>query len=236
MVEALRDLRTFEVWIYLLLGLGGLFFIRKFVLAWQELRVAAFGLERQQAQARLNRAASILVLLLTIAVAEFVLVSFIAPSVPGANPLLTPTLDLLATPTTTLASTDVPVSNALPATITPTPILQSAVSGCVADSIEIATPQNGQEVSGPVDIVGTANIPNFGFYKFEMKRPEESNWQTLQAGNQVRNQESLGVWDTRRLLPGEYQLSLVVVDNQGQASQPCIVQVRVLPFEETPAP
>ena len=236
MEEALRNLKTFEVWIYLLLGFGGLFFIRKFMLAWQELRVAAFGLERQQAQARLNRAASILVLLLTIAVAEFVLVSFIAPSVPGASPLLTPTLDLLATPTTTLAVTDIPAGNNQQITLTPSPPVQSSVSGCVVDSIEITNPQNGQEVSGTVEIIGTANIPNFGFYKFEIKRPEEPNWQTLQAGNQVRNQESLGVWDTRRLLPGEYQLSLVVVDNQGQASQPCIVQVRVLPFEETPAP
>lgn len=236
MEEALRNLKTFEVWIYLLLGLGGLIFIRKFMLSWQELRVAAFGLERQQAQARLNRAASILVLLLTIAVAEFVLVSFIAPSVPGASPLLTPTLDLLATPTITLAVTELPAGSAQQATLTPSPAVQASVSGCVADSIEITSPQNGQEVSGAVEILGTANIPNFGFYKFEMKRPEESNWQTLQAGNQVRNQESLGVWDTRRLLPGEYQLSLVVVDNQGQASQRCIVQVRVLPFEETPAP
>lgn len=236
MEEALRNLKTFEVWIYLLLGFGGLFFIRKFVLAWQELRVAAFGLERQQAQARLNQAASILVLLLTIGVAEFVLVSFIAPSVPGASPLLTPTLDLLATPTTTLAITDTPAGNAAQATLTPTPALQTGVSGCVPDLINITSPQDGEEVSGAVDIVGTANIPNFGFYKFEIKRPEETSWQTLQAGNQVRNQESLGTWDTRRLSPGEYQLSLVVVDNQGQASQACIVQVRVLPFEETPAP
>lgn len=236
MEEALRNLKTFEVWIYLLLGFGGLFFIRKFMLAWQELRVAAFGLERQQAQARLNWAASILVLLLTIAVAEFVLVSFIAPTVPGASPLLTPTLDLLASPTTTLAVTDTPAGNAPQAAFTATPPSQPLVSDCVADSIEISSPQNGQEVSGTVDIVGTANIPNFGFYKFEMKLPEDASWQTLQAGNQVRNQESLGIWDTRRLLPGEYQLSLVVVDNQGQASQPCIVQVRVLPYEETPAP
>jgi len=236
MEEALRNLKTFEVWIYLLLGFGGLFFIRKFVLAWQELRVAAFGLERQQAQARLNQAASILVLLLTIAVAEFVLVSFIAPSVPGASPLLTPTLDLLATPTTTLAVSESPAGNFPQATLTPTTTAQSVVSGCETDSIEITSPQNGQEISGAVEIVGTANIPNFGFYKFDMKRPEESNWQTLQAGNQVRINESLGVWDTRRLPPGDYQLSLTVVDNQGLASQPCIVQVRVLTFVETQAP
>ena len=84
MEEALRFFRAFELWIYLLLGLGGLFYLRRFILAWQELRGAVFGLERESAQARLNQAASVLVLLLTMAVTEFFLVSFVAPSMPGA--------------------------------------------------------------------------------------------------------------------------------------------------------
>lgn len=79
MDEALGFFQAFEVWIYLLLALGGLFYARKFILAWQELRDAAFGLERESAQARLNQAASILVLLLAMAIAEVVLVSFVAP-------------------------------------------------------------------------------------------------------------------------------------------------------------
>jgi hypothetical protein len=63
MEEALSFFRAFEVWIYLLLGLGGLIYIRKFILAWQELRGAAFGLERENAQTRLNQSASVLVLI-----------------------------------------------------------------------------------------------------------------------------------------------------------------------------
>ena len=59
-------------------------------------------MERASAQARLNQSAIILVLLLGLAIGEFVLVSFVAPAYPGANPLATPTLDLLATPTATL--------------------------------------------------------------------------------------------------------------------------------------
>ncbi len=102
MEEALGFFRAFETWIYLLLGLGGLYYIRKFVLAWQELRSASFGLERESAQSRLNQSASILVLLLTMAVTEFILVSFIAPAMPGPIGLPTPTLNLLATPSITL--------------------------------------------------------------------------------------------------------------------------------------
>ena len=44
----------------------------------------------------------------------------------------------------------------------------------VPGQIEISMPKLGEEVSGIVPIVGTANIPNFGFYKFEIKRPSET--------------------------------------------------------------
>jgi len=60
-----------------------------------------------------------------------------------------------------------------------------------------------------------------------LKRPDELVWQTLQAGNRPVQGNKLGDWDTRRLIPGEYQLGLVVVDNQARLAPPCVVQVRV---------
>lgn len=237
MEEALSFFRAFEVWIYLLLGLGGLIYIRRFILSWQELREAGFGLERERAQSRLNQSASVLVLLLTMAVAEFVLVSFIAPSVPGATPLSTPTLDLLATPTFTLSpATSEGTQNA--ARLTPT-VVQSteAASGCIPGKIEITSPKNGQEVSGVVEVMGNAYIPNFGFYKYEMKRPDEPSWSTIAAGNAiVQNGGKLGDWDTRRYPPGEYQLGLVIVDNKAQPSAHCVITVRVTQAQPTSSP
>ncbi len=232
MEEALRFFRAFEVWIYLLLGLTGVIFIRRFALAWQELRGAAFGLERENAQSRLNQSAGILVLLLSMAVTEFILVSFIAPSVPGAIPLLTPTVSLLTTPTTTLPAgalegTGAPASQA-PGT--PGPI---ADNGCVAGQVSIGSPSAGQEINGVYEITGTVKIENFGFYILKMRRPGEANWSTLEAGNQVKINALLGRWDTRRLTPGDYQLGLMVSDNQNKSLPPCIVQVRVIKTEET---
>jgi hypothetical protein len=235
MEEALRFFRAYEVWVYLLLGFGGLIYVRKFILAWQELRGAAFGLERDSAQGRLNQAASILVLLLTMAIAEFVLVSFVAPTVPGAVPLLTPTLDLLATPTTTLPpETPQPGETLLPDTVTITPTITSTDNGCIPDQVFIAYPKEGDEISGAVEITGTVDIPDFGFYKLEMKRPEESNWLTILAGNQIRRGETLGIWNTSLLPPGYHQLGLVVTDNQGKILAPCITQVRVTNPEVAP--
>jgi len=228
MAEAIEFTRAFEVWIYAFLGLVGLYFIRKFILAWQELRGAGFGLERDNAQSRLNQAAIILVLLIIIAVTVFVLVSFIAPSMPEANLLATPTFDLLVTATPTIS----PGQTETPASGIPTAVLEQAratqPSGCVTGQIEITSPQSNQEVSEVVEVLGSAAIANFGFYKLEMKLPDDTEWLTLQAGNVAVQGGKLGDWDTRRLSPGEYQLGLVAVDNQARLSPPCVVQVRVV--------
>jgi hypothetical protein len=225
MEEALRFFRAYEVWIYLLLGLGGLFYIRRFILAWQELREAAFGLERDSAQVRLNQSASVLALVMAFAITEFFLVSFVAPTIPGAVPLLTPTLDLLATATSTLSPTAAETPGV--ATVTPQGTAPLTGEGCLPGQVLITSPQNSSEISGLVTITGTVSIPNFGFYKLEMKRPDEANWQTILAGNEVVISGTLGSWNTSLFPPGDHQLSLVVTDNQGNSLPACVIQVRL---------
>ena len=238
MEEALGFFRTYEVWIYLGLGLIGLYYVRKFILSWQELRGATFGLERESAQGRLNSAASVLVFILTIMIAEFVLVSFIAPTFPATIPLLTPTLDLLATPTITLATTSQEIQIAegsLAETPTP-PNPANSESGCTPESIFISFPAEGAEIRDIIEIRGTAEIPNFGFYKLEMKKSDEQNWLTILAGNEIKQDAVLGAWNTSLLSPGEYQLALVIVDNQGTSLPACIVKVSIAGSAETPRP
>jgi hypothetical protein len=237
MVEALRFFRAYEIWIYLVIGMGAVIYLRKFSLAWGDLRNAAFGLERQSAQGRLNQAASVLALLLTLFVTEFILVSFIAPATPGAIPIPTPTLDLLATPTTTLAATpaaggETPSAPAAEGSAAGTPGLPA---GCTPGQVMISEPPEGGEISGVVTVKGSARIDNFGFYKLEMKRAEETAWLTILAGNQPVVDDTLGLWNTSLLSPGDHQLSLVVSDNQGKSLPPCIVQVRVTSLN-TPEP
>lgn len=229
MVEALRFFRAYEVWIYLILGFGGLIYIRKFILAWQELREAAFGLERESALGRLNQSASVVVLLLALTITEFFLVSFVVPTLPGAIPLLTPTLDLLATTTSTLpASTPEAGGSPILATATLASTPPGVAEGCVPGEVMISSPLNDSEISGVVVITGTASIANFGFFKLEMKRVEDTNWLTILAGNEVKVNDTLGAWNTSLLSPGDHELSLVVTDNQGNSLSPCIIGVRVI--------
>jgi hypothetical protein len=225
MEEVLRFFRTYEMWIYLGLGLLALWQIRKFGIAWDEVRGALFGLERESAQARINQAATMLVLLLIMAIAEFTLVTFVVPSVPGAIPIPTSTLNLLATPSTTL-----PVIT--PAGMQPTATLAVETQvppgeGCIPGQIAITYPADGQEIQGVVVLSGTVDIPNFGFYTYEIARPGETIWLPIQVGREIKHEAVLGNWDTTALPAGEYMLRLVVTDNQGNALEPCVIRVTV---------
>jgi hypothetical protein len=225
MEQALQFFRDYEIWIYVLLGLVGLWQVRKFALAWEELRGAFFGLEREAAQVRVNAAATMVVILILMAVAEFTLVTFVIPIVPGANPLPTTTLNLLATPTTTLPATT-PTPNGTPG-LTPTPGELAAAQGCVAGQINLTSPVNGDRVSGSVIVRGTAQVTNFGFYTLQIARPGDTIWLPILVGQQTVKNDDLGTWETSTLTPGEYLLRLVVTDNVGTELAPCSIQVTV---------
>jgi len=225
MEQALRFFRDYEIWIYVILGVLALWQVRKFALAWEELRGAFFGLEREAAQLRVNSAATMVVILIMMAVAEFTVVTFVVPTVPGANLLPTATLDLLATPTTTLpAPTQNP--NETPG-ITPTPAEVPAAEGCVAGQVNLTSPLNGNRVSGSITVKGSADIPDFGFYTLQIAHPGDAIWLPILVGQQAIKNDALGTWETSTLTPGEYMLKLVVTDNVGTVLTPCTVQVTV---------
>ena len=235
MDEALNFFRTYETWIYVLVGFGALMYSRRFMLAWQELRSTIFGLEREQAQNRLNQSAGVLTLLTIIAAAEFVVVSFVAPLRPEANPLLTPTLDLLATSTITLVPDESGNTASVEGdgTIVPSPTFDGRLGSCIAQEVEITSPQPGERISGEVAIVGSANAPNFGFYKLEIALLQSVNWRTIQAGRTPQIDGTLvQSWDTGTLQSGDYILRIVVVQNDGSALPDCRVPITILPPQE----
>jgi hypothetical protein len=235
MEEALRFAKTYEAVIYGVLLVLGIWQIRKFILSWDEVRGAAFGLERESAQTHLNQAAVMLVLILAIAMSEFIMVSFVVPTVPGALPLFTPTVDLLATPTITLSPellTPGVENTVTPQTPSPSQAVVQGV-GCIPKQLTITSPLDGQEISGVVILTGTVDVPDLGFYKYEVSRPDENIWLTIQAGREVKQEAKLGEWDTRTLPQGDYLLRLVATDNKGDSLATCTIRVRIVAPKET---
>ena len=217
-----RSLGAYESLIYISLAILGLFVFRRMWGAWREWRDAVFTLEREFALWRLVRVAALGFLVLALFFVEFYIATFIAPSLPAVGLVVTPTLDLLVSPPPTLTGVDSTQA------AQPTQPVQSGMSGCVADRIMIISPKPGEEVKGVVDLIGTADVPNFGFYKYEIAPVGTLSWATVQADRQPKKDELLGKWNTLSLSNGDYFLRLVITDNVGKALDPCVIAVRVL--------
>jgi hypothetical protein len=224
MEAILRFFVLYAPLVYLLLAVGVLLVIRRLLRSLRAGHDAVFGLEREMAQRRTNQAVAALVIILLIGLGELVLSSFLAPGLPASFMLTTPTINLLAVPTSTLS----PELMATLGAATPMATPGAEASGCIPGQIMLTFLAPASEVKGQITLKGTADIPNFGFYKYEVAPLGSDNWSTIQAGREVVTDGSLGLWDTTELTPGDYMLRLVVTDNQGQALPPCVVTVRVV--------
>ena len=218
-----RTLASYEPLIYIALAIGGMFAFRQMWRSWREWRDSFYGLEREFALRRLGQATAAAFLVLALIFVEFFIATFIAPSLPASDILATPTLDLLLTPAATLSPAETTQGTLSPLTEG----VPNGMSGCVPDKIMITAPEPGDEISGTVDITGTASVPNFGFYKYEVALMGTQNWATISAGREPKVKASLGSWNTTSLTNGDYFLRLVITDNVGLALEPCVIAVRV---------
>lgn len=218
-----RTLASYEPLIYIALAIGGLFAFRRMWRSWREWRDSVYGLEREFALRRLGQATAAAFFILALVFVEFFIATFIAPSLPATDILATPTLDLLLTPANTLSP-----EQATQAALSPvTQAAPSGMSGCIPDQIMITAPAPGTSVSGTVKITGTANVPNFGFFKYEFAPVGSQNWATISAKRVPVTNGEIGDWNTSSLTNGDYFLRLVITDNVGVALEPCVIAVRV---------
>lgn len=216
-----RTLASYEPLIYIALAIGAMFAFRRMWNSWREWRDSVYGLEREFALRRLVQATGLAILILGLVFAEFFIATFVAPTLPASDILATPTLDLLVTPVGTVA----PGTTALVVTQA---VVPNGMSGCVPDQIMITSPKPGDVVRGIVEITGTANVPNFAFYKYEIAPMGTQNWAPVSADRSPVTNAKLGDWSTTSLTNGDYFLRLVITDNLGKELEPCVLAVRVL--------
>ena len=219
-----RSLANYESLIYIALAIWGLFVFRNMYQTWREWQDSVFNLEREFALRRLGRATAIALFILGLVFAEFFIATFVAPSLPAADMATTPTLNLLATSPGTLSPGGATQSVLSPVTQS----APSGMSGCIPDQIMITEPAPGEVVRGTVKLIGTANVENFGFYKYEIAPLGTQNWATISAARVPHINEELGDWNTLLLTNGEYFLRLVITNNVGVSLEPCVIAVRVL--------
>jgi len=158
MAEVLRFFVQYEAVLYFVIGLGGILYLYRFWLAWQEVSSAVYELEREASRTRLNQAAVTLFALLIFAFIIFVMVTFVATTLPAQSLLATPTLDL------TIAASGGPTPSSREtvsvSTATPLPTVSVDPEACIPESINISAPESGDTLRGAVEVRGTVDVPN----------------------------------------------------------------------------
>jgi LysM repeat protein len=94
---------------------------------------------------------------------------------------------------------------------------------------QIVEPLMGQKVAGTLNVIGTATIQDFQFYKLEYAMGHGPLATSFHSIGEVRRTAVwdgvLGTWYTGNMPNGDYTLRLTVVDNRGQFAPPCDVNI-----------
>jgi hypothetical protein len=223
MASVLLFFSRYAVPIFVLLGIGLFFSIRNLLRARREMGGSFYGLEREISRRHITQAIAVFSLIVFLGVAEMVLTIFLTPNMPAFSFLVSPTMNPLITPSTTIP----PELLSTMGIQTPLSTETVQTTGCIPGQIMISSPKPGDVIKGEVKLIGTADIPNFGFYKYEFSPLGTDSWSTIQANRKVKQDAELGTWDTSEITPGDYNLRLVVINNQGNPFPPCIVPLRV---------
>ena len=233
MLALFHFLVDYQLWIYAILGVLALIYLAKLISAWRERYSTIFGLEREDAQRRLNSALAVFILLLLLIGAEFVLITFVIPEWPLVMLTSTPA------PTEEVMMITRPPDNGLVIISTPegavsgNTSVSSISSGCIPGQLEWLDPVSGDVIDGSYILKATVNMQDMAFYNWAFSPVEDQqNWQTLSAGNLPVIEGQLGLWATSQVPNGDYALRLTVYDLSNQELPSCDVYIRVLNDED----
>ena len=233
MLELFHFLVDYQLWIYAILGILALIYLTRLISAWRERYATIFGLEREDAQRRLNSSLAVFILLILLIAAEFVLVTFVIPEWPLVMITPTPTQtsaeqeeELLITPP---ASSSGLVVSSTPQGASANSAAVSVSPGCIPGQLEWLSPVSGDVISGSYTLEATVNLQDMAFYNWAFSPvADQENWQTLSAGNLPVLEGELGLWATTQVANGDYVLRLTVYDLSNRELPSCDVFIRVL--------
>ena len=102
-----------------------------------------------------------------------------------------------------------------------------AIIGCNNPAARITGLRPGASLRGTVTFAGSATLPNFAFYKLEVRSDSASIWNNFSTSREPVVNGVLGTLNTGLFVPGVYWIQLTVVDNTANIPiTPCAIRVR----------
>lgn len=238
MTIIVKLIADYAIWLYIFLGLVAFLFLRTYVVARRERDHSIFTLERESATGRMVRALMGFLVVLILIGGVFYTAQTLVEEIPMPEVTPTPTALIVLPPSPTpppLLPTPTPTGTPRPRptlapieTTTSTPEASLGVpANCLNPGVRISEPGTGATVSGVIQIVGTANLPDFWYYKFEFRGNGFGDWTFIQRFDTPINGGILGAWDTRSVPSGDYEFRLVVVEKTGNYPEPCVLLLSV---------
>jgi len=240
----IQYLTTYAPWIYAIAGLVALYQLYRIWQVRAERKQAVFSLEREKALRDLYSIFWTAMLLLLVMGATYffsntlnqavepLVVEALEPT-PAVPFVPTPTnTPIPATPTATMTPTRLPQPT--PATASeadaatpepPKPAVQAPA--CPDNRALFLRPGENEDVSGVINVVGSANHDQFQYYKIEYAPAGSENFAYIAGGNSPVVNGVLGSIDTTTLGNGRWTLRLIVVDKTGNFPPPCQVTINV---------
>lgn len=161
--------------------------------------------------------------------------TILVTSAAEASAVLTDTISTSTVPTPTVPTVIISAPDAaveptpLPA---PTEISQAAMQpDCPDPGAQLTYPAAGSDLSGVIEVLGTASVNAFSFYRFEVIFPGAETPNFIAQIDKSVDNGSLGFWDIsdpNRYPPGgPYRFRLVAVDIYGNTTT-CVIPVNIV--------
>jgi hypothetical protein len=244
MTIILRLLTKYALWIYILCGIGMIFYLRAALGARREGGQAIFSLERETAAGRVYRSSGMILLLLLIVIGVYGLSHYVEiPATSITSPVESPTPTAEAATPTRLALTPTPGEStptaeptatrrpratviAPPEVVQNTPTAVVAPPSCPHPNVSVLQPGANQVINAGIEVRGTAQKELFDRYEFKFQSRDLAgdDWHWVETFQTPVENGSLGYWQTAHLPPGNYRFMLIVIDKTGN-SQECVVPV-----------
>lgn len=247
--------------LYILVAVGVFWYGRKLMMARQSYRATYYELERDIAKFQRANAITILILLFEFALVIIGIQRVVAPTI-RADAGVEQSIEVIAqdgafdTPTpfrsdntaidpsgVNLTPDDLNLRVLATPTLTPTPvgtIVPNAppARGCDTPDSMLQIPANGMRVFEPITVVGTANSPDFAFFRFEISGPQTGNsFAILEEKTQpVVEIGEMGQFVPAFYEPGEYQFQVTVFDTTNMLRASCMVNIYISEPIPTPTP
>lgn len=251
-------IESIDIGLYIFIAVLFLWNIRSLVVAQSELRQAQFGLEREMAQRRGGRSITMLFLSLELVVLVWAISTVSAPTWRDGLPP-----DFRGENDGVPFATDIPIAgegfvvqaratddfgvvSTAPPPSTPagTIIAPGGREGCIYDTAWIAIPDDGMRVFEPISIRGVADIADFSFYRFEIRKSGGGgNFAPLPQDHvqpvPLLDDKKLG--ELGQLIPdlyldGEYRFRLAVFDTNSTLVASCEITIFISPPVPTETP